>query len=213
VSGRPIRLLIADHAPMRLGVRMALAGEVEVSAEAADTEQAIRAAEREQPDLCIVGRELPGGALEAVRGISRAAPDCAVVVLADVRDADDLLDVVRAGAIGYVPGPLGAEPLRKIVRAVVANEAVVPRSMVLELMRELRGAETTEVGLTGREAQVLGLLRRGHSTQAIAERLEIAPVTVRRHISDVVHKLGVETRSDLIDDGDRPLVGTSGETT
>jgi DNA-binding CsgD family transcriptional regulator len=69
------------------------------------------------------------------------------------------------------------------------------------------------VGLTGREAQVLGLLRRGHSTQAIAERLEIAPVTVRRHISDVVHKLGVETRSDLIDDGDRPLVGTSGETT
>jgi DNA-binding NarL/FixJ family response regulator len=98
--------------------------------------------------------------------------------------------------------------LRKIVRAVVAKEAAVPRAMVLELMRELRGAVTSEEGLTGREGQVLGLLRRGHSTAAIAERLEIAPVTVRRHISDVVRKLGVDNRSDLTGNNDRSLVSS-----
>jgi DNA-binding NarL/FixJ family response regulator len=67
--------------------------------------------------------------------------------------------------------------------------------MVLDLLFELRrgGAES----LTGREAQVLGMLRRGHSTAAIGERLSIAPVTVRRHISELVHKLGVEDRSAL----------------
>jgi DNA-binding NarL/FixJ family response regulator len=176
---------------------MALDGEVEVCAEASDAERAIRASMREQPDLCLVGRELPGGGLAAVRGICRAAPRAAVVVLADVRDADDLLESVRAGAIGYVPGPVDAERLRRIVHAIASNEAVVPRSMILELLVELRGGGTGTDSLTGRESQVLGMLRRGHSTSAIAERLSIAPVTVRRHISELVHKLGVENRSAL----------------
>jgi DNA-binding NarL/FixJ family response regulator len=110
------------------------------------------------------------------------------------------LDAVRAGAIGYVPGGMDGDRLRRIVSAVQANEAVVPRSMVLELLLELRGGGSGSNGLTGREAQVLGLLRRGHSTVAIATRLGIAPVTVRRHISELVHKLGVESRVSLIDD-------------
>jgi DNA-binding NarL/FixJ family response regulator len=70
--------------------------------------------------------------------------------------------------------------------------------MVLELLMELRGHGAGAEVLTGREAQVLGMLRRGHSTAAIAERLEITPVTVRRHISELVHKLGVRNRSELI---------------
>lgn len=193
-----VRLLIADHAPTRLGIRMALDGDVDVCAEAGDTEGAIRAAKREQPDLCLVERELPGDGLAAVRGICRAAPDAAVVVLAQVRDADNLLESVRAGAIGYVPGPLDAERLRRVVRAIAANEAIVPRSMVLELMLELRGGGNGSGALTARESQVLGMLRRGYGTAAIAQRLEIAPVTVRRHISELVHKVGVENRTALI---------------
>jgi DNA-binding NarL/FixJ family response regulator len=120
-------------------------------------------------------------------------------VLAEAGDADDMLESVRAGAVGYVPGALDAERLQRIFRALGGSEAVVPRSMVIELLSELRDARSTENGLTGREAQVLGMLRRGHSTAWIAERLQIAPVTVRRHISELVHKLGVESRSDLIE--------------
>jgi DNA-binding NarL/FixJ family response regulator len=196
------RLLIADCAPTRAGIRLALEDEADVCAEAADAEQAIRAAKHQQPDVCLVGRDISGDGLAAVRGICRAAPNAAVVVLAQLSDADEMLEAVRAGAIGYVPGPLDAEALRRIVRSVVANEAVIPRSMVLELMLELRGGHTDGL-LTGREAQVLGMLRRGHTTASIAERLEVAPVTVRRHISEVVHKLGVENRAALTAPGTR----------
>ena len=194
-----VRLLIADHPPMRLGIRMALGDAAEVCAEAETAEQAIRAAKREQPDICLVARDVVGDGFAAVRGISRAAPDSAVVVLAQVGDADDLLDAVRAGAIGYVPGGLDADRLRRIIGAVRAREAVVPRSMVLELVMELRsgGADA----LTVREAQVLGMVRRGHTTAEIAKRLEITPVTVCRHISELVHKLGVEGRSALVTNG------------
>ena len=72
-----VRLLIADRAPTRLGIRMALNGEVDVCAEADDAEQAIRAANREQPNICLVAREICGDGLTAVRGICRAAPNAA----------------------------------------------------------------------------------------------------------------------------------------
>jgi two-component system, NarL family, nitrate/nitrite response regulator NarL len=204
VTRRP-RILIAEHAATRLGIRMAIGDEFEICAEAGNAEHAIRAAMREQPDVCLVGREIPGDGLAAVRGIARAAPHTAVVVLAQTRDVDDLLDAVRAGAIGYEPDGVNADRLLGIVRAAAAREAVIPRSMILELLMELRGGGSGGDGLTARESQVLGMLRRGHTTAAIAHRLEIAPVTVRRHISDLVRKLGVEDRSALIG-RDAPLL-------
>jgi DNA-binding NarL/FixJ family response regulator len=72
--------------------------------------------------------------------------------------------------------------------------------MVSDLLGELRAGAAASDTLTAREAQVLGMLRRGHSTARIAEKLQIAPVTVRRHISELVRKLGVESRADLIED-------------
>ena len=197
-----LRLLIADYAPTRAGIRMALEGDVDICAEAGDAELAIRAAKREQPEVCLVGREIPGDALLAVRGICRAAPAAAVVLLAAERDVDDLLEAVRAGATGYVPGAIDAGRLCRIIRAVAAKEAVVPRSLVLELMLELRGSDAGSDGLTGRESQVLGMLRRGHTTAVIAERLQITPVTVRRHVSELVRKLGVEDRWSLTGPGE-----------
>jgi DNA-binding NarL/FixJ family response regulator len=202
MSGRS-RLLIAEHEVIRRGILMALGEEVEVCAEVSDCEQAIRAAKREKPDVCLVSRNIRGGGLHAVRGICRAAPGAAVVVLAELRDVDDMLECVRAGAVGYAPGTLDAERLLRIIRAVDAKEAVVPRSMVLALMLELREGGAGGELLTPREAQVLRLLRRGHTTAAIALRLGITPVTVRRHISELVHKLGVDNRSALTRSGRR----------
>jgi DNA-binding NarL/FixJ family response regulator len=177
---------------------MALADEFRICAEADDAEHAIRLAKQLQPDVCLVGRDVAGDGLASVRGICRAAPGCAVVVLSEVRDVEDMLDAVRAGAVGYVPGPLDGDRLRRIVAAVIANEAVVPRTMVHELLLELRSGGRGVDALTGRESQVLGMLRRGQTTAAIADRLHITPVTVRRHISELVRKLGVADRSELI---------------
>lgn len=191
-------MLTAAPAPTRVGIRIALDGEVEFCAQVGDAGRAIRAAKREQPDVCLVARELPGDGLAAVRGICRAAPQAAVLVLAEICDPEDLLGVVRAGAIGYAPAGLSAEVLRKVVSAISAEEAIVPRSMVLELLLELRAGGAGGEALSPRESQVLGMLRRGSSTSNIAERLNIRPVTVRRHISGLVHKLGVPDRAALI---------------
>lgn len=200
---RRLRLLIAEREATRVGIRMALNGDAEICAEVDDAEHAIRAAMREQPDLCLVGDDLRGSGLAAVRGICRAAPATAVVVLSQTQDVDLLLDYVRAGAVGYIPTALDADRLRRIVRAVAANEAAIPRSMVMELMMELRGRGNGADALTARESQVLGMLRRGHSTAEIAERLAIAPVTVRRYISELVRKLGVDNRAALTSNGSR----------
>jgi DNA-binding NarL/FixJ family response regulator len=195
---RPIRLLVAERTPTRIGVRIALQGEVEICAEADTIAQAIRAAKECQPDVCLIGLGLGGDGLAAIRGVCRAAPEAGVIALADACNAEDMLEAIRAGAVGYVPGGISAERLRKIVMAVDAREAVLPRALVLDLMLELRTVGGVD-GLTGRETQVLGMLRRGQSTAAIAERLGIAPVTVRRHVSELVRKLGVANRSALVE--------------
>lgn len=189
---------MADREATRAGIRIALDDDVDVCGEAGGAEEAIRIAKREQPDLCLVGATLHGDGIRLVRGICRAAPNAAVVVLDQEPDVETMLESVRAGAIGYVPGNLDRERLHGVIQAVAAKEAVVPRVMVLELLLEIRGAGGGNDGLTRREMQILGMVRRGHSTSEIANRLEIAPVTVRRHISEVVHKLGLDSRSALL---------------
>ena len=193
-----VRLLIADRDATRVGIRLALEDQVEVCAEAGTPEEAIRAAKREQPDVCLVGVGIGPDPVAVVRGLCRAAPDTGVVVLASERDTEDLLALVHSGAIGYVPAALDADQLRRIVHAIAEHEAVIPRSMVLELLNELRSGGQNGDEMSTRQTQVLAMLRRGYTTADIATRLQIAPVTVRRHISQLVHKLGVENRSELI---------------
>ena len=196
---RPAKVLIADFAPTRLGVRLALADqELEICAEAEDAAQAIAEAKLAQPDICLIGSDLPGGGMAAVRGVQKEAPRAAIVVLAGIGTAGELLMAVRAGAIGYVPGTITREQLGRVFQAVLAGEAVVPRSMVRPLIRELQtSAALVAEEVSSRQAQVLDLLRRGHSPAEIARRLEISPVTVRRHTSDLVRKLGLEDRRAL----------------
>lgn len=197
---RPARLLIADFALTRLGVRIALEDEdVEICVEADDAEQAIRQAELAQPDICLVGSGLPGGATAAVRGILDVAPSAVVIVLAETTEGHELPGPIGAGAIGYVPGTVTCAELRRVVRDVVAKEPTVPSSAVSESIREPdRTALPAAADVTPREAEVLEMLRRGHSTADIAERLGISPVTVRRHTSDLVRKTGAGDRAALV---------------
>jgi DNA-binding NarL/FixJ family response regulator len=177
---------------------MLLGEEAEVCVEAGDADAATALAEQVQPDVCLVGFDIPGGALAAVQGITAVAPDAAVIVMDSGQDVDDMLAAVRAGAIGYLPASIERDALLRVIRAVLTGEAALPRSMVGDLARELRAATISSAdGLTPREGQVLAMLRRGQSTAAIADRLGISPVTVRRHISTLVQKIGVEDRASL----------------
>lgn len=196
---QPLRALVADNAATRHGVRMALDGLGVICAEASDRKGAVEAADTHRPDVCLIGRSLPGGGIKAVREISERVPAAAIVVLADRPEIDDLLMALRAGAIGYMPVGFEAAQLRRAIVAVRSDQAAIPRSMVRELVDEIRSFDRVVEGqLTLRERQVLTMVRRGDSTARIAQHLDISPITVRRHISVLVRKAGVTGRAELV---------------
>jgi DNA-binding NarL/FixJ family response regulator len=169
-----------------------------VCAEASDRRSAVEAVQKYRPDVVLIGRSLPGDGIRAVREISDAVPHTSIVVLADRPEINDLLMALRAGAIGYMP--VGFEPaqLRRAIAAVRTEQAAIPRSMVRELVDEIRSFDRVARGqLTLRERQVLAMVRRGDSTARIAQHLDISPITVRRHISVLVRKAGVAGRAEL----------------
>lgn len=196
----PPRILVADNAMTRLGVRIALDGLAVVCGEAASRRAAVRAAEAQRPDIVLAGRSLPGGGVETVREIAAAMPDTLIIFVADADDPADLLAALRAGAVGYVSAGSDGEQLRRVVSAVLAREAAVPRSMVIGLIDALRERErVSDDVLTSRESEILAMLRTGQTTGEIAKRLRISPVTVRRHISKLLRKAGASDRSQLLE--------------
>jgi len=206
VEPRARVLIAADHLATRTGVRLALAGAADCS-EAGDTDSAVAAALREQPDVCVVDFDPPGRAIRAAAEIVSKVPRASVVVMTRRIDEEEFIAAVRAGAIGYLPEGVDPARLPYVIRSLMRGEAAVPRALVPRLIDELRGREGRRhldlferkpVELTGREWEVVDLLRKGMSTRSIADLLGISAVTVRRHVSAVHGKLGVNSRAELL---------------
>lgn len=205
---RPLRVLIADdHAAARAGVRESVEeGGFEVCAEAANAQDAIDLALRERPDICLLDVHMPGEGIRAATEITAALPECAVVMLTVSRNDSDLFHSLRAGAAGYLLKDTDPGRLPEALRGVIAGEAAVPRALVARLIHEFRERGTRRlpliggrgVELTSREWQVLDLLADGHTTAQIAGRLFVSPVTIRRHISSIVEKLGAPDREAAV---------------
>jgi DNA-binding NarL/FixJ family response regulator len=197
-------LIADDHPLVRDGVRDALTRSgVDVCAEAVDAGGAVRAALRERPDVCLLDIEMPGNGIVAAREISRRLPEAAVVMLTVSDDEVDLLAAVRAGAVGYLLKDSDPDRLAFALRGVVSGEAALPRRLmarVLEHVRDGAGRQRSRlrmprgVQLTAREWEVLELMHDEMSTRDVAIRMSVAPVTVRRHLSSAVAKLGVHDR-------------------
>lgn len=203
----PSIVIADDHPPIRLGVRMALMrGGFNVVAEAADCEGAVSAVLRERPDVCLLDVQMPGGGIEAARRITEAAVPTSVVMLTVSERSEDVLAALRAGAVGYLPKDTAPDRLPAALCGVLRGEAALPRALmglVLDSLREYPSAAADpvrvgEIELTARESEVLKLLRTGKKTAEISELLALSPVTVRRHISAGVAKLGVADRSAAV---------------
>jgi DNA-binding NarL/FixJ family response regulator len=170
--------------------------------EARSASEAAEIASRVSPEVCFVNADEESG-MALVSNVADAVPSARVVVLAARPREDQLLDAVRAGAVGYLSDEVDPERLPYVVRGVLHGEAAIPRTLVTRILDELRERRRRRLQLRGasgpieltvREWQVLDELRRGATTKEIARQLEISDVTVRRHIGALIKKLGVANR-------------------
>jgi two-component system nitrate/nitrite response regulator NarL len=206
---QPVRVLIADHdRASRAGVRMSLSGHgFEICGEADTANAAVDVAGREVPDVCLIEADLPGGGVAAAERVFSAVPQTAVVMLSASADDERLLAAVRAGARGYLLKDMDPTRLPMALCGVLAGEAALPRALMARVLEELRAIEHGRharelsrlgVELTVRERQVLELLERGLGTAEIGTLLSISAVTVRRHVAEVLRKLGAPDRESAI---------------
>jgi DNA-binding NarL/FixJ family response regulator len=209
MTGEPCAVLADAHPVARLAMRHALGRvHVRVVEEAADAAGAVRAVRTRRPSICLLDAHLPGGGILAADRIATVAPDTHVVVLVESSADEQLLHALEAGATGCLLKSIGPEALGRAVRATIAGEAPLPRAATGRLIAELRAragerrvrtAAGTWTQLSRREAQVLELMQRELSTGEIAARLGISAVTVRRHLSGTVRRLGARDREAALE--------------
>lgn len=207
---RATRVLVADdHLPTRDDIAAALerTGRFTVCGVAANAPEAVAAALRDDPDLCLLDVRMPGSGITAAWEITARLPATRVVMLTVSRSDRDLFDALRAGAVGYL---LKDTPLSEITAAltpVLQGEVSMPSSLVARLVEEFRDSSARRRSLlhrnagsrlTSREWEIINLLARDLSTGQIAQRLFISKVTVRSHISSALHKLRLPDRRAAI---------------
>ncbi len=202
-------IVIADHHQVtRLGVRMALMrGGFQVVGEAADCEGTVSVVLHERPDVCLLDVSMPGGGIETARRLAEAVPSTSVVMLTVSTNTEELLAALRAGAVGYLPKNTSPDRLPAALCGVLKGEAALPRTLVGRVLQEFRAfavdaavnpVRVGKVQLTPRESEILRMLGSGMTTLEVAELLSLSPVTIRRHISAGVAKLGVVDRDAAI---------------
>jgi DNA-binding NarL/FixJ family response regulator len=199
------RVLVAEReGPTRTGIRLALSGAgFDVVVEVDEPDAAVEAALEHRPDVTLVSTDLPGGGIDVARAVAARLPGTKVVVLTSQPDEEELLASVLAGAVGYLSKAISLDRLPHALDGVIRGEVALPRQYTERLLDELRGrdidrsrvAAHANAALTDREWDVLRLLGEGASTAQMAQRLGISEVTVRRHVSSVVGKLGVSDRA------------------
>ena len=193
-----IRILIADdHAVVRQGLKMFLSLDPELSiiGEADNGRKAIEMAHQLQPDIVLMDLLMPVlGGVEATAIIRREMPDVEVIALTSVLEDKSVVDAVRAGAIGYLLKDTESDDLIRAIKAAAAGQVQLSPKAAARLMREVRTPDNPET-LTDRETDVLRLLAMGQSNKEIAQTLSIGEKTVKTHVSNVLAKLSVTSRT------------------
>jgi DNA-binding NarL/FixJ family response regulator len=199
-----MRLLVADdHGIMRSGLRLLLdrQSDMQVIAEAADGIEAVQLALRERPDICILDVAMPRmTGLQATVEIRAHAPEIAVLVLSMHDDERYLFEALQAGAAGYVLKREADQALVEAVRAVARGEPFMTNAAERSLIREWMADDSSGPAepLTLREREVLKLIAEAHTNREIGELLHLAEKTVESHRANLLRKLGMRDRVELV---------------
>lgn len=201
-----IRVLIADdHTIVRSGLRLLLEGEadIEVIGEALEGREALNLVEKHLPDVVLMDIAMPGmDGLEATRRIKAGWPQVKVLVLTMHRTDEYFFEMLKAGASGYILKGAETSDLIQAVRVVGRGEVFLYPTMAQKLVKDylsfIQWGEKTGLSLSPREKEIMRLLSEGCSTKEIAEKLVISPSTVHSHQSNLMTKLGLNSRHELI---------------
>jgi len=197
-----IRVLVADdHAIVCKGIRALLAAEpdIEVVGEAENGREAVTEAEKLQPDVILMDLVMPEmDGIEAIRRITARQPEARILVLTSFAADDKVFPAIKAGALGYLLKDSSPEELVQAIHQVYRGESslhpTIARKVLQELSRPSERPPTPEP-LTEREVEVLRLVARGQSNQEIADQLVISEATVRTHVSNILGKLHLASRT------------------
>lgn len=206
-----IRLVIVDdHVVVRSGLRMLLEteGGIEIVAEAGSASEAIQAIQQTRPDVVLMDIGLPDmSGIEATRQIKQQFPQVQVVALTIYEDEEYFFRMLEAGASGYVPKRAAPEELVLAIETAARGEVYLYPSMAKLLVQDYLAQQahrpkeaSSENGepLTPREQEILALLAEGATNEQIAERLVISPKTVARHRENIMEKLNLHSRAELV---------------
>ncbi|PJF32259.1 MAG: DNA-binding response regulator [Candidatus Thermofonsia Clade 1 bacterium] len=190
-------LIVDDHAVVRQGLKMFLSldSELEIVGEAVDGKQAVALARQLQPDVVLMDLLMP--VMDGVTAISilrREVPETEVVALTSVLEDNAVIGAIRAGAIGYLLKDTESDELIRAIKAAANGQVQLSPKAAARLMREVRTSESLEA-LTERETEVLRLLAQGLSNKEIAQALVIGEKTVKTHVSNILSKLNVSSRT------------------
>ncbi len=193
-----IRVLVADdHSVVRRGLGLFLEDEpeIEIVGQAADGGETLRLARELHPDIVLMDLLMPVmDGIAATAAIRRELPDTEVIALTSVLEDAAVIDAVRAGAIGYLLKDTEANELIRAIKAAAAGQVQLSPEAAARLMREVRAPDSPEP-LTERETDVLRLLAAGRSNKEIGRGLNISEGTVKTHVSKILAKLDVPSRT------------------
>ncbi len=194
----PIRILIVDdHAVVRQGLKMFLGldPELEIIGEAVDGKQALHMARELNPDVILMDLLMPVmDGIQATAAVRAELPDTEVIALTSVLEDSSVVGAIRAGAIGYLLKDTQSDELIRAIKAAADGQVQLSPRAAARLMREVRTPENPET-LTERETDVLRLLAEGKANKEIAHELSIGEKTVKTHVSNILSKLNVSSRT------------------
>jgi len=200
-------LVVDDHTIVRDGIcaLLALAGDIEVAGEAANGSEALKMVAELHPDVVLMDVAMPlMGGLEATRRIHKEFPQTKILVLTQYDDKEYVFPVIEAGASGFISKAAASSELASGIRAIYRGDSYLSPSVAKLLMENYqrtsgeRASQDPYNQLTERERDVLKLLAEGYSTQEIADMLVITPKTVEGHKTNLMAKLDIHNRIDLV---------------
>ncbi|WP_019585942.1 response regulator [Deinococcus apachensis] len=197
-SSPPVRvLLVDDHAVVRQGLRLFLGldPQIEVVGEAANGEEALAETDRLNPDVVVMDLMMPVmDGIQATRLLRRQHPDIEVIALTSTLEEHKVNGAIDAGAMGYMLKDASSDTLADAIHAAARGEVRLHPEAARRLVRDFRTPEMRET-LTPKEVIVLQLIARGYSNRDIAADQGVTEATVKTHVSRLLSKLGLESRT------------------